>query len=64
MGFSRNLITKVKLREVNKDDEKEVREIVQHLFTNIVKPASRKQDSQQANTHINHLILSSLMRCT
>ena len=34
------------------DDVKEVREIVQHLFINIVKPPARsKRDSQQAKTH-------------
>ena len=33
------------LRGVGADDVKEVREIVQHLFTNIVKPARSKRDS-------------------
>ena len=32
----------MKLRGVSADDVKEVREIVQHLFTNIVKPARSK----------------------
>jgi len=34
------------------DDVKGVREIVQHLFTNIVTPARSKQDSRQAKTHV------------
>jgi len=38
----------MKLRGVGADDVKEVREIVQHLFTNIVKPARSKPDSRQA----------------
>jgi len=29
---------------------------VQHLFTNIVKPARSKRDSRQAKTHIDHLL--------
>jgi len=29
---------------------------VQHFFTNIVKPARSKRDSQQAMTHVNHLL--------
>jgi len=32
-------------------------EIVQHLFTNIDKPARSKWDSRQANTHVDHLLL-------
>jgi len=28
---------------------------VQHLFTNIVKPAPSKRDSRQAKTHVNNL---------
>ena len=40
----------MKLRGVG--DVKEVREIVQHLFTNIVKP----QDSRQAKTHVDDLL--------
>ena len=31
-------------------------EIVQHLFTNIDKPARSKRDSRQAKTHISHLL--------
>ena len=46
----------MKLRGAGADDVKEVREIVQHLFTNIVKPARSKRDSQQATTHIDHLL--------
>jgi len=34
-----------KLRGVGADDVKEVRKIVQHLFTNIFKPAHSKRDS-------------------
>jgi len=44
----------MKLRGVGADDVKEVREIVQHPFTNIVKPARSKQDSRQAKTHVDH----------
>ena len=29
---------------------------MRHLFTNIVKPARRKQDSRQAKTHVNNLL--------
>jgi len=29
---------------------------VQHLITNIVKPARAKRDSQQAATHVDHLL--------
>ena len=43
----------MKLRGVGADDVKEVREIVQHLFTNIVKPAR----SKQAKTHVDNLLL-------
>ena len=38
-------------------DVKEVREIVQHPFTNIIKPARSKRDSQQAKTHVDNLLL-------
>ena len=41
-----DLLNIMKLREVGTDDEKEVREIVPHLCTNIVKPARSKRDSQ------------------
>ena len=44
----------MKLRGV--DDVKEVRELVQHLITNIVKPARSKQDCRQAKTHVNDLL--------
>ena len=47
----------MKLRGAGADNVKEVREIVQHLFTNIVKPARSKRDSRQAKTHIDHLLL-------
>ena len=47
-----DLLKIMKLRGVVADDVKEVQEIVQHLFTNIVKPARIKRDSQQAKMHI------------
>jgi len=47
----------MKLRGVDADDVKEIREIVQHLFTNIVKPARSKRDSRQAKTHVDNLLL-------
>jgi len=34
----------------------EVWEIVQHLFTNIGKPARSKRDNRQAKTHIDYLL--------
>jgi len=43
MGFSRRLAKDHKA--TGSDDVKEVREIVQHLFTNIVRPARSKRDS-------------------
>jgi len=46
----------MKLREVGADDVKEVWDIVQHFFTNIVKPARSKRDSRQAKKQINHLL--------
>jgi len=46
----------MKLRRVGADDVKEVREIVQHLFTNIVKPACSKRDRRQAKTHVDNLL--------
>jgi len=51
-----DLLKIMKLRGVGADDVKEVREIVQHLFTNIIKPARSKRDSRQAKTHIDHLL--------
>ena len=51
-----DLLKIIKLRGVGADDVKEVREIVQHLFTNIVKPARSKRDSRQAATHVDHLL--------
>jgi len=50
------LLKIMKLRGAGADDVKEVREIVQHLSTNIVKPARSKRDSRQAQTHIDHLL--------
>jgi len=47
----------MKLQAVGSDDVKEVREIVSHLFTNIMKPARSTRDSQQAKTHVDHLLL-------
>jgi len=47
----------MKLLGVGADDVNEVQEIVQHLFTNIVKPARSKQDSRQAKTHVDNLLL-------
>jgi len=47
----------MKLQGVDADDVKEVREIMQHLFTNIVKPARSKRDSRQAKTHVDNLLL-------
>jgi len=51
-----DLLKIMKLRGVCADDVKEVREIVQHLFTNIVKPARSKRDSRQAKTHVDNLL--------
>jgi len=34
----------------------EVREIVQHLFISIVKPARSKRNSRQAKKHVDHLL--------
>ena len=47
----------MKLWGVCADDVKEVREIVQHLFTNIVRSARSKRDSRQAKTHVDNLLL-------
>jgi len=46
----------MQLQEAGADDIKEVRVIVQHLFTNIFKPARSKRHSRQAKTHIDHLL--------
>jgi len=51
-----DLLKIMKLRGVGADDVKEVWEIVQHLFTNLVKPARSKRDSRQAKTHVNNLL--------
>jgi len=50
-----DLLKIMKLRGAVAEDVKEVREIVQHLFTNIVKPARSKRDSRQAKTQIDYL---------
>jgi len=42
MEFSRRLAKIMKLRGLGTDNVKEVREIVQQLFKNIVKPACSK----------------------
>jgi len=47
----------MKLRGVGADDVKELREIVQNLFTNIVKPAHSKRNSPQAKMHVDNLLL-------
>jgi len=46
----------MQLRGVGAGLVKEVQEIMQHLFTSIVKPARSKQNSQQAQMHVNHLL--------
>ena len=51
-----DLLKIMKLRGVCAHDVKEVREIVQHLFTNIVKHARSKRDSRQAKTHVDNLL--------
>jgi len=51
-----DLLKIMKLRGAGADDVNEVWEIVQHLFTNIVKPACSKRDSRQAKTHVDHLL--------
>jgi len=51
-----DLLKIMKLRGIGADNVKEVREIVQHLFTNIVKPARSKQDSRQAKTLVDNLL--------
>ena len=57
MGFSRRLAKDHEATGAGADHVKEVREIVQHLFTNINKPARSKRDSRQAKTHVNNLLL-------
>jgi len=46
----------MRLRGVGANDVKEVQEIVQHLFTTIVKLARGKRNSQQAATYVDHLL--------
>jgi len=50
------LLKIIKIRGAGAGNVKEVREVVHHLFTNIVKPARSKQDSQRAKTRIDHLL--------
>jgi len=52
-----DLLKIMKKQGVGADDVKEVQEIVQHLFTNIIKPARSKRDSRQAKTHVDNLPL-------
>ena len=40
-----DLLKTMKLRGAGADDVKEVWDIIQHLFTNIVKPARNKRDN-------------------
>jgi len=56
-----DLLKIMKLRGVGADDVKEVREIVQHLFKNIVKLAHSKRDSRQAKKHVSSL--TTCIRC-
>ena len=46
----------MKLLGAGSDDVKDVREIVQHLFTNIVRSPRSKRDSRQAKTHVDNLL--------
>jgi len=55
MGSLADLLKIPKQRGVGSDDVKEVWEIAQHLFTNIVKPVRSKRDSRQAKTHVDHM---------
>ena len=52
-----DLLKITNLRGGGADDVKEVREVVQHLFTNIVKPARSKRDNRQAETHADNLLV-------
>jgi len=51
-----DLLKIIKLWGVGADDVKGVPEIVQQLFTNIVKPARSKRDSRQAKTYVDDLL--------
>jgi len=51
-----DLLGIMKLWGVGAHDVKEVRQIVQHLFTNTVKPARSKRHSRQAKTHVDNLL--------
>jgi len=46
------LLKMMKLRLVGADDVKEVWEIVQYLFANMVKPARSNRGRQQATMHV------------
>ena len=50
-----DLLKIMKLQGAGSDDVKEVWEIVQHLVTNIVRPACSR-DSRQAKTHVDNLL--------
>jgi len=52
-----DLLKIMKLRGAGADDVRDVRKKVQHLFTNIVKPARSKRDSRQAKTQVDNLLL-------
>jgi len=56
LEFLADLLKIMKLRKVGADDGKEVQETLQHLFTNFVKPARTKLNSQQATPHVDHLL--------
>ena len=51
------LLKIMKQQGVCADDVKKVQEIVQKLFTNIVKPARSERVSRQAKTHVEKLLL-------
>ena len=51
-----DLLNIMKILGVGADDGKEVRGVVQHIFTNIVKPARSKRDIRQAKTHVDNLL--------
>jgi len=52
-----DLLKIMKLRGVGAADVKKVWEIMQHPFTNIVKPARSKRDGRQAKTHDDNLLV-------
>jgi len=51
-----DLLKIMKLCGAGSDDVNEVREVVQRLFTNTVRPARSKRDSRQAKTHVDNLL--------